>query len=248
MPGDSSCVLVNETAARLLGYSADAVNKAVYFHDSNPEGGFKILGVVKDFNASSLRDKIEPIVFHLGEDNGEISFRVDTKNISSLISLIKEQYKSMDIMGDDPFIYSFLNDDFNNLYKSDERTGKIYVSFTLFAILIACFGLFGLVAYASEQRIKEIGIQKVLGASTGNVIRLLSKDFLKLIIIAIVIACPLAFWGSYKWLEDFAYRTKIGVWIFVLAGFLTMVITMATIFFQSIKVARVNPAEILRNE
>ena len=248
MPGDSTCVLINETAARLLGYSADAVNKAIYFHDSNPEGGFKILGIVKDFNASSLHEKIEPIVFHLGEDIGAVSFRINTKHISSLVSQIKEKYQSMETKDDEPFTYSFLNDDFNNLYKSDERTSKIYVAFTFFAILIACLGLFGLVAYASEQRIKEISIRKVLGASTGKLITLLSKDFLKLIIIAIILACPLAFWGSQKWLQDFAYRTKINTWIFIIAGLLTTAITLLTVLFQSIKVARLNPAKILRNE
>jgi putative ABC transport system permease protein len=122
------------------------------------------------------------------------------------------------------------------------------VAFTFFAIFIACVGLFGLVAYASQQRIKEISIRKVLGASTGKLITLLSKDFLKLIIIAILIACPLAFWGSQKWLQDFAYRTKMGIWIFILAAFLTTAITLVTVFFQSIKVARVNPSKILRNE
>jgi putative ABC transport system permease protein len=122
------------------------------------------------------------------------------------------------------------------------------VAFTFFAIFIACLGLFGLVAYASQQRIKEISIRKVLGASTGKLIALLSKDFLKLIIIAIFIACPLAFWGSQKWLQDFAYRTKMDFWIFILAAFLTTAITLLTVFFQSIKVARVNPSKILRNE
>lgn len=248
MPSDSSCVLLNQTAVRLLGYSADPVNKAIYLHDSNPEGGFKILGVVKDFNASSLHDKIEPIVFRLGTEVGAISFRINTTHISPLINMIKEKYQSMETKGKEPFTWSFMNDDFNNLYKADERTSKVYVAFTFFAIFIACLGLFGLVAYASQQRIKEISIRKVLGASTGKLIALLSKDFLKLIIIAIFIACPLAFWGSQKWLQDFAYRTKMDFWIFILAAFLTTAITLLTVFFQSIKVARVNPSKILRNE
>jgi putative ABC transport system permease protein len=248
LSGDSSCVLINETAARLLGYLAYPVNQAVYLHDSNPEGGFKIIGVVKDFNASSLHNKIEPIIFRLGGDIGAVSFRINTKHIASLIGLIKNRYNALNTAYDQPFTWSFLDDDFNNLYKSDERTGKIYTAFTLFAILIACLGLFGLVAYAGEQRIKEIGIRKVLGASTVNVIALLSKDFLKLIIIAIIIACPLAFWASHRWLQDFAYRTTLNPWFFIIAALLTIAITWLTIFLQSVKVASQNPAIILRDE
>ncbi len=248
LSGDSSCVLLNETAARLLGYAANPINQAVYLQNSNPEGGFKIIGVVKDFNASSLHNKIEPIIFRLGEDIGAASFRINTKHIASLIGQIKERYNTLDAAYDQPFTWSFLNDDFNNLYKSDELSGKIYTAFTLFAILIACLGLFGLVAYSAQQRIKEIGIRKVLGASTLNVIRLLSKDFLKLVIIAIVIACPLAFWASHRWLQDFAYRTTLNAWFFVTAALITILITWLTIFFQSVKVARQNPAVILRDE
>ena len=248
LSGDSSCVLLNETAARLLGYAANPINQAVYLQNSNPEGGFKIIGVVKDFNASSLHNKIEPIIFRLGEDIGAASFRINTKHIATLIGQIKEHYNALDAAYDQPFTWSFLNDDFNNLYKSDELSGKIYTAFTLFAILIACLGLFGLVAYSAEQRIKEIGIRKVLGASTLNVIRLLSKDFLKLVIIAIVIACPLAFWASHRWLQDFAYRTKLNAWFFVTAALITILITWLTIFFQSVKVAGQSPATILRDE
>jgi putative ABC transport system permease protein len=184
----------------------------------------------------------------LGEDIGAASFRINTKHIASLIGQIKERYNALDAAYDQPFTWSFLNDDFNNLYKSDELSGKIYTAFTLFAILIACLGLFGLVAYSAEQRIKEIGIRKVLGASTLNVIRLLSKDFLKLVIIAIVIACPLAFWASHRWLQDFAYRTRLNAWFFVTAALITILITWLTIFFQSVKVAGQNPATILRDE
>ncbi len=248
LASDSSCVLINETAARLLGYSANPINKAVYLHDSNPKGGFKIIGVVKDFNASSLHNKIEPIIFHLGEDIGAASFRISTKNIASLIGQIKKRYDVLDAVYDQPFTWSFLDEDFNNLYKSDELTGKICTAFTLFAILIACLGLFGLVGYAANQRIKEIGIRKILGASTLNVIVLLSRSFVKLILIAILIASPLAFWLSHRWLQDFAYRTTFQPWFFVIAAFITIIITWLTIFFQSVEVARQNPARILRDE
>jgi len=248
LSGDTSCVLINETAARLLGYAANPINQAVYLHDSNPEGGFKIIGVVKDFNASSLHNKIEPIIFRLGENIGNASFRINTKHIASLISLIKDRYTALDAEYDQPFTWSFLDEDFNNLYKSDEQTGKIYSAFTIFAILIACLGLFGLVAYAAQQRIKEIGIRKVLGATTLNLIVLLSKNFVKLILTAIIIASPLAFWASHRWLQDFAYRTTLNPWFFVIAALVTILITWLTIFFQSVKVAGQNPADILRDE
>ncbi len=248
LASDSSCVLINETAARLLGYAVNPINKAVYLHDSNPEGGFKIIGVVKDFNASSLHNKIEPIIFHLGEDIGAASFRIQTKDIPTLIGQVKKRYNALDAAYDQPFTWSFLDHDFNNLYKFDELTGKICTVFTLFAILIACLGLFGLVGYAANQRIKEIGIRKILGASTINVIMLLSKSFVKLILVAIIIASPLAFWLSHRWLQDFAYRAAFKPSFFIIAALVTIVITWLTIFFQSVAVARQNPATILRDE
>jgi putative ABC transport system permease protein len=246
--GDSTCVLINETAAKLLGYASKPIGKAVFLHDSNPEGGFKIIGVVKDFNASSLHNKIEPVIFHLGEDVGAASFRIHTSDIASLIGEIKKRYLALDNKYDQPFTWSFLDDDFNNLYKSDELTGKIYTSFTFFAILIACLGLFGLVAFAAEQRIKEMGIRKILGASSFNVIMLLSGNFVKLIIIATIIASPVAFWLSKQWLQDFAYRTTINFSFFLIAVLVISLITFVIVFFQSLKVAHQNPATILRDE
>lgn len=243
---DSSAVIINETAAAMLGFNPNPLNKKIYL------GGGKainIIGVVKDFNAGSLRNKIEPLVLRLGTNRGGMAFRIETKNIPALIAQIQNLYHSADAkMSDQPFVYSFLDDDFNHLYQSEQSTGKIFVCFASFAILIACLGLFGLVTYAAEQRTKEIGIRKVLGASVSGIVSMLSADFLKLVGIAAVIACPIAWWGMNKWLQDFAYRTSIGWWIFAVAGLLAIVITIATVSFRAIKAALMNPVISLRSE
>src|SRR5258706_9522922 len=141
-----------------------------------------------------------------------------------------------------------MDDDFNNTYKSEQQTGRIFISFAVLAIFIACLGLFGLVTYAAEQRIKEIGIRKVLGASVVNLVGMLSKDFLKLVIISAVIAFPVAWWAMNKWLQDFAYRTSINWWIFGIAAFAALAIALITVSFQALKAAMANPVESLRTE
>ena len=246
---DSSGVLLNETAVREMGL-ADPVNRTIYTFegDSNKLKPYRILGVVKDFIAGTLRDKVSPMVFHLAEERGAISFRINTKNIPGLLAQIKERYGAVEAMKGQPFIYSFMDDDFNKLYQSDERTGRIFISFALFAILIASLGLFGLVTYAAEQRTKEIGIRKVLGATVGNVVSLLSREFLKLVVLSALIAFPLAWWAMHHWLQDFEYRTKIGWWIFALAGLSALAITLLTVSFRAIKTALRNPVNSLRAE
>lgn len=151
-------------------------------------------------------------------------------------------------MAGQPFVYSFMDDDFNRLYKADQQTGRIFISFALLSILIACLGLFGLVTYAAEQRTKEIGIRKVLGASVRGIVALLSRDFLKLVFIAIIIGSPLAWIGMNKWLQNFAYRIHIGWWMFVAAGVLAMLIAMITVSWQAVRAAVANPVESLRME
>ncbi len=141
------------------------------------------------------------------------------------------------------FSYSFMNDDFNRIYDSEQRIGRIVISFSAFAIFIACLGLFGLVTYAAEQRTREIGVRKVLGASVSNIVGMLSTDFLKLVLLAALIAFPFAWWAMHKWLQDFAYRITISWWIFLAAGLLAIVIALATICFQAIKAALMNPVK-----
>lgn len=242
---DSSAVIINETAARMLGYK-NPLEKRVFRGTSH---AFRIVGVVKDFNFGSLRSKIEPLVLKLGTDRGSMAFRIDTKNIAALISQIKTLYHSADAnMAGQPFSYSFMDDDFNHIYSSEQNTGRIFLSFAFFAIFIACLGLFGLVTYAAEQRTKEIGIRKVLGASVANIVAMLSNDFLKLVAISAVIAFPIGWWAMNKWLQDFAYQTKIGWWVFATAGMLAVVITISTVSFRAIKAALMNPVTSLKTE
>jgi putative ABC transport system permease protein len=246
MKTDSSGILINETAARLLGYP-DPINKPLY-RGSGPEDVFHILGVVKDFNEGTLHDPIEAIVFRLATDRRAVSFRTRTDNMPALIAAIRERYRSMDRSKGQPFVYSFMDDTFNKQYASDQRTGQIFFSFSLFAIFIACLGLFGLVTYAAEVRTKEIGIRKMLGASVGQIVGLLSSDFLRLVILASAIASPIAWWSMHSWLQDFAYRTTIGWWVFLLSMVLVAVIGLLTICFRAFKAALANPIDSLRVE
>jgi putative ABC transport system permease protein len=247
-PTDSTGIIINESAAKLLGFK-DAVNRDLYTMDDFPASNLTrlhIIGVVKDFNFSSLREQVTPLALRLQNQRGSIAVRINTKNIPGFIAQISALWKTT--VPGQPFNYSFMDEDFNNLYNSEQRTGKIFISFAVLAIFIACLGLFGLVTYAAEQRTKEIGIRKVLGASVGNIVGMLSKDFLKLVIIAAIIAFPLAWWGMHKWLQDFAYRVDIGWWIFLVAGILALVIALLTVSFQAIRAALMNPVSALRSE
>ena len=147
-----------------------------------------------------------------------------------------------------PFSYRFLDDSFTEMYHDEQRIGKLALSFSILAILIACLGLFGLAAFTAEQRTKEIGIRKVLGASAASVINMLNKEFIKLVLISSVIAIPLAWWAMNKWLEDFAYRVEIGWWVFVVAGIIALLIAVLTVSSQAIKAAFANPVKSLRSE
>jgi len=241
---DSAAVIINQAAAGLLGMR-EPLNKFLYRNGHR----YQIVGVVKDFNSGSLRNKISPLVMNLGVDKRAMAIRIQTKNIPALIAQVQALYHSADAnMAGQPFTYSFMDDDFNHLYQSEQNTGKIFMSFAFFAILIACLGLFGLVTYAAEQRTKEIGIRKVLGASVTNIVAMLSNDFLKLVGVSAVIAFPLAWWAMSKWLQGFAYRTNISWWVFTVAALLAVVITISTVSFRAIKAALMNPVRSLKNE
>ena len=249
MPTDSNAIIINETAARLLGYK-DPINAKLYGFNSQVGTieDFNIVGIVKDFNAGSLRYETEPMILRLSKYGGLFSFRIKSQNIQQVVEQIKTKYHAFEGMASQPFLYSFVDDDFNHLYSAEQRTGKIFISFSVLAILIACLGLFGLSSYAAEQRTKEIGIRKVLGASVKGLVQLLSKDFIKLVFVAIVIASPLAWWAMNRWLEDFAYRIDIEWWMFGLAGITAVSIALITVSFQAIKAALANPVDSLRNE
>jgi putative ABC transport system permease protein len=151
-----------------------------------------------------------------GNYGNNMAIRIDTKNIPTLINQIKNKWQSM--APDLTFNYTFMDNDFNNLYHAEQKTGKLFITFAAFAIFIACLGLFGLVTYAAEQRTKEIGIRKVLGAGVGRIVTMLSKEFVKLVLIASLIGFPLAWWAMNQWLQSFAYRINISWWVFVIAG------------------------------
>ena len=245
---DSTGVIINEAAAKFLA-TKNLLNKKIYTIkdiQSKELIDFHIIGIVKNFNFSSLRDVVTPLALFLGKDNGNISVRISSGDISNAVAQIKNKWKA--IAPSQPFDYSFMDDDFNKLYTTEQRTGNIFITFAVLAILIACLGLFGLVTYAAEQRIREIGIRKVLGASVSNIAGMLSTDFLQLVIISAAIAFPLAWWAMNKWLQGFAYRVNISWWAFAIAGILALLIALITVSFQAIKAAIANPVKSLRTE
>jgi putative ABC transport system permease protein len=247
---DSSGIIINESAARLLG-AKDPINMLLYrpdFGGSNPNKSVTshIVGVVKDFNFSNMHEKIGPLVMEYKENWGSIALAVRPKNMSSLIDQIENKWQNM--APGLPFSYTFMDSDFNNQYHAEQRTGKLFITFAVFAILIACLGLFGLVTYAAEQRTKEIGIRKVLGAPVGGIVALLSRDFVKLVLVASLISFPIAWWAMNKWLESFAYRVSIGWWIFALAGAIALFIALFTVSMQTIRAAMANPVKSLKTE
>lgn len=247
MSTDSTGLVINETAAKFLDF-ADPINKTLYRNtdgNANHIKPYHIIGVVKDFHFNSLRENISPVIFTLGDDGGALSVRVSTSNMPALIAQIKNKWEGLT---QSHFEYSFMDQDFDAAYRSEQRTGTIFMIFTVLAIVIACLGLFGLAAYAAEQRTKEIGIRKILGASITTIARMLSFDFIKLVFIAIVIACPVSWFVMQKWLQGFAYRESIHWWYLAAAGFAAIIIAFVTISFQSVKAAFENPVKSLRNE
>lgn len=244
LASDSSAIIVNEAFVKKMGFK-DPLNKTVYRNSFGVQA-YHIVGVVKDFNFSSLRQHVEPLVLVNERDNGAVTVRVSSANLPVLMGQIESKWKQL--AGNFQFTYSFMDEDFEAIYRAEQRMKRIFVSFSVLAIVIACLGLFGLTAYAAEQRNKEIAIRKVIGAGTGSIINLMSSDFIKLVGISILIASPLGWFAMNKWLQDFAYRTNIGPSIFLLAGILALVIAAITISFQTIRAALANPVKSLRTE
>lgn len=243
---DSSVIIINETTAKLLGF-AEPLNKKLYSTDrAGKPLEYTIVGVVKNFNYESLRQNVGPLCFRLGNNRWASAYRVSTEDVAGLIKSVEATFKTMS--PGMPFNYSFLDESFDNMYKEEIRVGKVALTFSLLAVIIACLGLFGLATYMAEQRTKEIGVRKVLGATVPNIVAMLSKDFLKLVLIAIVLAVPVAWWAMNEWLKDFAFRISIGWWIFLVAGLLAIVIAVVTVSFQAIKAAIANPVKSLRTE
>ncbi|AYB35821.1 ABC transporter permease [Chryseolinea soli] len=245
-PSDStSALVVNEAAAKQYGYTnpADIVGKK--FDQWGRKG--VVIGVVKDFNFISLHRTIEPLTLPFeAYASRYMTLKIKTENIPGTIQEIKAVWSRL--VPHRPFLYSFLDDDFNRQYQSDFIFRRLFTTFACLAIFIACLGLLGLATYTAELRTKEIGIRKVLGADVRNIIALLSSDFIKLVLIAIVIATPISWYAMNQWLESFAYKMEIRLWIFAVAGLVALFIAAFTISFQSVKAALMNPVTSLRSE
>jgi putative ABC transport system permease protein len=244
---DTSSYLINEAAVRVLGLKSneDAIGKAFLY------GGRKgqLTGVFNDFHFESLHQRILPIIFResVGTDGyGKISIKVSGSNVPAALAHIESTWKKF--LPEIPFEYRFLDENFEELYRAEMRQGSVFTIFTGIAIFIACLGLFGLSAFTITQRIKEIGVRKVLGASVKDIVFILSKDFMKLVLIAALIAFPVAWYAMHNWLDDFAYRIEMSWVVFVLAGIIAGIVAFATISLQAVKAAVANPVKSLRTE
>ena len=250
-PGDTnSRMVVNETTIKELGFASPqkAIGGKVYLDFRGQSYNWTIIGVVKDFHFRDLHVRIEPYAFQLNNHPSYNYLIVHSKtaDVSPLLKSINSTWHKLN--PNEPFEYSFMDEDFQKNYEAENRLSAIVSYFTVIAILISCLGLFGLATFSAEQRIKEIGVRKVLGASVSGIVALLSKDFLKLVAVSIVIASPIAWWVMNKWLMDFAYRKNISWTVFVITTTVALLIALFTISFQAIRAAIANPVKALRTE
>jgi ABC-type antimicrobial peptide transport system permease subunit len=241
-PSDTSAYVINETMVKQMGLKPPYVGQQMSLHDVPGT----IIGVVKDFHFKSLKDKIGPFVFWTHRWKNMLYVKTTAAGAQQAIKSVEKIYNKYP--GVNPFTYSFVDSKFDELYKSDNRTKLLFNIFAGIAIFISCLGLLALATYSAQLRTKEIGVRKVLGASVTNIVTLLGKDFIALVAIAIIIAIPVASYSMNKWLENFAYKTDISFWLFVIASFIAVGIALLTISFQAIKAALANPVNSLRSE
>jgi len=238
-------MILNEETVKLLGYSDPKNAIGARFKQWGREG--QVIGVVKNFHFNSLHDDIAPLTMRMeATRNDMITVKLSSENIQQTIASIKNQWESF--LPDQPFDYSFLDASFDEQYENEERFGNLFLYFAALAILISCLGLLGLAAYSTLQRRREIGIRKVIGASVSEIVNLLSKDFLKLVLIAFIIALPIAWYTMHGWLQDFAYRIDIQWWMFLLSGGSAICIAVLTVSFHAVKASLSNPVQALRTE
>ncbi len=250
-PADTNrAIILNENAVKALGFASSqaALNKKLHSQFQGTTYYFNVVGVVKDFHFEDLHSPIQPFGFQLNANPTYNYMIVHLKqgNFDAALKSLQNTWQTINV--NEPFEYSFLDYDFQKNYEAESHLASIVGYFTLIAILISCLGLFGLATFSAEQRIKEIGVRKVLGASVTSIVTLLSKDFLKLVGIAVLIASPLAWFVMNKWLQDFAYRVNITWVVFVLTAFVAIMIALITISFQAIRAAVANPVKSLRTE
>ena len=243
---DSSAAIINETMASY--FEGDPIGQEISnFGDTGDDlQVWNIVGVVKDFNFESLRQTIEPLALFIGEAPGFVCLRLRTDDCPGFVNRLEANWNEM--APGQPFSYNFMDESFDRMYNAEQRIGSIVGTFAFLAIFIACIGLIGLSTFIAQQRTKEIGIRKVLGASTAGLVQLLSRDFVKLVLLALVIAVPLAWWAMNSWLQSFAYRIDLNLGIFALAALLAVVIAILTVSLQSIKAALANPVDSLRGD
>ena len=239
-------VILNETAVQTLGWSPEeALDKEVVnpFSDSIPR---RVIGVVEDYHFASLHQQIDPLAIMMGDDIRVIAIKVAAGPVSPVVDVVSDAWATLGTKY--PFAFTFLDESYDQLYRAEQRQSKVFTLFAGIAVFIACLGLFGLVTFVAEQRTKEIGVRKVLGASVWQLVQLLTRDFAVLVVIALVIASPLAYYAMEQWLNDFAYRVAWQPTTFLLAGALTLLIALLTVSWQSAKAALANPTEALRSE
>ena len=249
---DRSHFVVNREATKKFGWKlGQTIGYTTYQY--NPDGSYaevpvngQIVGVVDNYHQMDLKSSIFPLMMINGGNWGQFAVKLQGKNLAATIQKVGEAWKKQ--FPDYPFEYKFLDDEFDQSYRKEAQTSRVFALFAALAIFISCLGLLGLVTFAAEQRTKEIGVRKVLGASVSSIVTLLSKDFLKLVLIAIVIASPIAWYAMHVWLQDFAYKISIEWWVFALAGLLAVGIALLTVSFQSVKAALMNPVKSLRSE
>lgn len=243
---DSTAIIINEKAVALTGFE-DPIGKKLYKTIGKDDKiVYTIIGVVKNFNFESLRQDVGPLSLRLGDNSWRTAYRFNTADVEGFISKIRNKYEA--VSSELSFTYSFLDDSYLDMYQQEKRIGTIALIFTVLAVIIAALGLFGLATYIAEQRTKEIGIRKVLGASTAIIVKILSRDFIKLIVFAFCIATPIAWWFMSSWLRDFAFRIQLNWWVFALTGIITLLVAIITLSFQTIRAAVANPIKSLKTE
>jgi putative ABC transport system permease protein len=253
-PSDSSAVILNEAAVQNLGLVQPVGARISLAHEnpdgSQTEGGIEtwtIIGVVRNFNFESLRQNVGPLGLFFGTHSQQsIAFRYEAGQESRLIEVLREEWK--EAAAGEPFNYTFFDQNLQSLYGTEQRLGRIFIMFSVLAIVIACLGLFALTAFSAEQRTKEIGIRKVLGASARSIVLLLSWQLSKLVVIGFVIAAPLAAYGIDWYLQQYAYRTEISVWLYGWAGLIALLLAFLTMAYQSSRAALSNPIDALKSE
>jgi putative ABC transport system permease protein len=244
-PSDSMAIILNEAAVREFNYT-DPLNSEIMYNDNGNEfKRYKIIGIVKNFNFESFKTQVRPLALLLSKDGRNLMIRYEG-NPSALVENVGRLWKEQ--ANNEPFEYEFLDESFDQLFRSEQRMGTIFSVFSGLAIFVACLGLFALSAFTSEQRTKEIGIRKAMGASSFSLTVLLSKEFTRLVLIAFIPAAAGGWYISNSWLQDFTYRIEINPLILVLSGVAAIIIAWLTVSFQSIKAALSNPVESLRYE